>query len=163
MIENLQALGLTPGRAWAVSVGRVLIAPSPDDPKRSYKWKNHVAPTVPVEGAEQGLLVIDPSLSRTGPFSLTEWAGRMGVKSLEISNIGLSQAEILGRQSARALQGRDLDAMVFCLRLGEPPIPEAGGSGFWIDKDPLAGPSAYVRQQMKIFLDNQAKLRPGRR
>src|SRR6266511_1383322 len=70
MIESLQAMGLEPGRAWAVSVGRRLSFPHPTSPDRSYKWENHVAPTLTVEEAEPGTLVIDPSISPAGPLTL---------------------------------------------------------------------------------------------
>jgi hypothetical protein len=162
MIEYIQALGFQPGRAWAVYVGRLLTVPHPYNPGEFYKWKNHVAPTVSVQGMEYGVLVIDPSLSRTGPLTLTEWAAAMRARSIEVSNVGLSQAEILSRQTARALQGRDLDALVFSLKLGEPPIAEAGGTGFRIDRDPPEGVSTFARKQMKIYLANQKRLPPGR-
>jgi hypothetical protein len=162
MIEHMQAMRLVPGRAWALSVGRLLTFPKPDHPQKRYKWRNHVAPTVAVTGADDGVLVIDPSLSQTGPLTLTAWAGIMGASSVEISTAGLSQSEILGRQSSRAIQGKDLDAVLFSLKLGEPPIPEVGGSGFRVDPDPAEGPSAYAHEMMKLFLDNQRRFRPER-
>jgi len=36
----------------------------------------------------------------------------------------------MGRQTALTLRGQRLDTVLFGLRLGEPPIPELGGSGF---------------------------------
>jgi hypothetical protein len=151
MIEHLQALGIEPGRAWALAVDRPLALPNPANPRQSFKWRNHVAPTVAVEGVAYGVLVLDPS-TQTGPVPLEEWAGSMRAREIEVSNTGLSQAEVLSRQSARALQGQGLDAILFNLRLGEPPIPERGGSGFRIGPDPSAGPSEFARAEMRRLL-----------
>jgi Glutaminase len=149
MIEQLLAMGLTPGRAWAMAVGRLLRFPQPDDPRRSYKWQNHVAPTVSVSGAEHGVLVLDPSLSPGGPVTLRAWAVLLRVRSVEISTVGLSQAEILSRQAARALRGEELDAILFNLGLGEAPIPERGGTGFCIGPDPPRGVSIWARLKLE--------------
>ena len=43
MIEELLARGITPGRVWAVMVGRPLVVPSPDVPKRLIKYLNGVS------------------------------------------------------------------------------------------------------------------------
>jgi hypothetical protein len=51
MIEELLARGISPGRAWAVMVGRPLVVRSPDAPKRLIKWLNHTAPTVALDAA----------------------------------------------------------------------------------------------------------------
>jgi hypothetical protein len=77
--------------------------------------------------------------------------------------VGLSQAEILARHTELALKGHDLDAMIFSLKLGEPSLPEAGGTGFQVGKDPAAGASAYAHEMMTEYLANQAKLPPSRR
>jgi hypothetical protein len=152
MIEHLQGLGLEPGRAWAVSVGRPLSFPFPKDPRRSYKWRNHVAPTLRVTEVEHGVLVIDPSLTAAGPLTVSEWAAALRVRSVEVSEVALSQQEILARQAARALQGQELDAVLFSLRLGEAPIPEVGGSGFALAPDPPEGVSALAHRLMKDYL-----------
>jgi hypothetical protein len=151
MIEHIQAMGIEPGRAWALAVDRDLAFPKPTDPRQSFKWNNHVAPTVAVEGVENAVLVIDPS-TQTGPVTLGDWAASMRARAIEVSNRGLSQAEILNRQSARALAGQRLDAVLFNLRLGEPPVPERGGSGFRIGPDPPEGPSAFARAEMRRLL-----------
>jgi hypothetical protein len=160
MIEHLLVLGLEPGRAWAISVGRPLSFPQPGNPRRRYKWANHVAPTVPVAGAAYGVLVIDPSLCPDGPCPLMDWAALLGAQSVEVAVVGLLQADILQRQAARALQGMDLDTVVFSLRLGEAPLPEVGGSGFRIDADPPEGPSEFARKEMRVYLANEKKLLP---
>src|ERR1700681_4097996 len=90
MIEAMEAMGLDPGRAWAVMVGRPLVAANPTNPKALFKWLNHTAPTVVVEGTPSGVLVIDPSLSKTGPLTLNEWAGVMKARSIEVSEVPLS-------------------------------------------------------------------------
>jgi hypothetical protein len=151
MIEHVQALGIEPGRAWALAVDRALVFPSPANPRQSFKWNNHVAPTIAVEGVEHGVLVIDPS-TQTGPATLVEWATSLGGRVIELSNRGLSQAEILSIQGARALRGQGLDAVLFRLPLGEPPIPELGGSGFRIGPDPPDGPSLFARAEMQRLL-----------
>ncbi len=161
MIEHLQAMGLEPGRAWAVSVGRPLVFPNPSNPKQTFKWGNHVAPTVPVECIEHGVLVIDPS-TQSHAVPVGEWAAAMTARSIEVLTTGWSQAKIQELQADRALKGEDLDAVVFCLGLGQPPIPERGGSGFRLDADPTEGPSAFARRQMQVFLLRQAHQRPAR-
>src|SRR5262245_269328 len=149
MIEHMQALGIVPGRAWAMSVGRPLSFATGPGPRDRFQWYNHVAPVVQAPGGEFGAWVIDPSLTRAGPLTLSAWASAMRARAIEVSDRPLSQAEILGRQAARALRGQDLDAVVFILELGQPPIPEAGGSGFMIGPDPDEGDSAYARMRMK--------------
>jgi hypothetical protein len=148
MIEHMEAMGIDPGRAWAISVGKPLAVVNPVNPKTTIKWGNHTAPTVAVEGVEYGLLVIDPSLSPTAPMTLSQWAGAMRAQAIEVSEVPLSQAEILSRQSSRALAGQDLDAVVFHLARGRAPIPERGGSGFVLGPDPAQGISAYARRKM---------------
>jgi hypothetical protein len=151
MIEHLLAVGIQPGRAWAVGVDRFLVFRRPANPRQSFTWLNHVAPTVPTAGEEFGVLVLDPS-TQTGPVPLREWAASMSARAIEVSDRGLAQAEILSRQSARALRGERLDAVLFVLKLGDPPIPEKGGSGFRIAPDPPEGPSAFARGVMQRLL-----------
>jgi hypothetical protein len=66
MIELMEGMGVDPGRAWALSVGQDLVVVDPLSPPAKIKWHNHVAPAVAVDGAPHGVLVIDPSLGRTG-------------------------------------------------------------------------------------------------
>ena len=145
-------MGIDPGRAWAVSVGKPLAVANPVQPKKTIKWGNHTAPTVAVEGAEHAVLVIDPSLSPTGPMTLSQWAGKMKASLIEVSEVPLSQAEILNRQTTRALAGQDLDAIVFSLARGQAPIPERGGSGFVLGPDRAEGVSAYAHRKMIDYL-----------
>jgi hypothetical protein len=151
MIEHLQGMGIEPGRAWALAVDRDLAFPDPENHRHSFRWNNHVAPTVAVEGVEHRVLVLDPA-TQTGLVTLTQWAASMRARSIEVSDRGLSVEEIMSRQTTRALSGQGLDAIIFTLRLGEPPIPERGGSGFCIGPDPQSGPSAFARAQMRHLL-----------
>jgi hypothetical protein len=163
MIEHMETMGIDPGRAWVVSVGRKLSVPDPFNPGRKIVWENHVAPTVAVGGQPHGLLVIDPSLSKTGPLPLLEWADAMRARVVEISERPLTQAQILDLQTARVLSGgQPLDAVVFSLPRGQAPLPEVGGSGFRIAADPPEGVSPFAHAQMQEFLRRQSQMRRGR-
>jgi hypothetical protein len=159
MIEHMDAMGIDPGRVWAVSVGKPLAVENPTNPKTTIKWANHTAPTVAVAGAEHGVVVIDPSLSRAGPVTISQWALAMRAHSIEVSEIPLSQAEILNRQTTCALAGRDLDAVIFSLPRGRAPIPERGGSGFVIGPDPREGISTYAHRKILDYLAAESSLR----
>lgn len=161
MIEHIQTMGIVPGRAWAVAVGRSLAVVDPLPPHDLIEWHNHVAPAVRVAGAEQGACVIDPALSRSGPMALADWAGAMRAGAIEISTASLSQLEILNRQATRVLGGQRLDAILFLLDLGVPPIPELGGSGFRLSVDPPEGVSEFSRQIMRQNLALEKQPRPG--
>jgi hypothetical protein len=164
MIEEMVAMGIDPGRVWAVSVGRALAVSNPINPKGPpIRWYNHTAPTVAVAPSSQGVRVIDPSSpGATGPLTIHDWAGEIRAKSIVVSEEPLSQERILEMQRTRALAGQELDAIVFHLGLGVAPIPEKGGSGFRIDLDPPEGVSAFARTEMKKFLAAQPPMRPGR-
>jgi hypothetical protein len=94
MIEQMETMGIDPGRVWALAVGRDLAVPHPTEPHAMIKWRNHTAPTVAVEAVEHGVLVIDPS-TQARPTTLREWAASMRAQSIEVSELPLSQAEIL--------------------------------------------------------------------
>ncbi len=161
MIEHLVQMGLTPRRAWALSLGRDLTVADPFDPRGKITWNNHVAPTVTAAGVPQGVLVIDPSLSKTGPMTLIEWAVVMRVRSVEISEVPLTQAQILDLQTARVVGGgQPLDAILFSLDRGTAPLLDVGGSGFRIGPDPPEGVSVFARQQQQQCLKLQNQLRP---
>src|SRR5207302_754182 len=87
MIEPMVALGINPGRAWAISVGKQLAVENPARPNTTIKWGNHTAPTVAVEDVEHGVVFIDPALSQTGPLTIVQWAGAMRARSIEVSEI----------------------------------------------------------------------------
>jgi hypothetical protein len=85
-------------------------------------------------------------------MTLSEWAAAMRARSIEISEVPLSQTEILNRQATRALARQDLDAVIFSLARGLAPIPERGGSGFVLGSDPSEGVSAYSHRKMIDYL-----------
>jgi hypothetical protein len=58
----------------------------------------------------------------------------------------------MSRQSARALRGQRLDAVLFSLRFGEPPFPDLGGSGFRIGPDPPEGAGAFAHAETRRLL-----------
>jgi hypothetical protein len=155
MIEELLARGIRPGRVWAVMVGRPLVVSSPDAPKRRIKWLNHTAPTVALNATLDGVRVIDPAVSTKGTLTLADWAAAMGTKSIRISEVPLSQAQILAIQRERALAGLELDVVLFHLPLGQAPIPEKGGSGFVIGADPEEGCSVFAHRKMVDYLARQ--------
>lgn len=153
MIDELGAMGIDAGRAWALAVGRNLVVTNPSNPRTAFKWGNHVAPTVALDPTPAGVRVIDPSLPGVDrPVTLQEWSAAMRAKSIEVSEVPLSQAQILELQRARALAGGALDAVVFNLERGRAPIPEKGGSGFRIDTDPPGNVSAFARTEMRRLL-----------
>ena len=139
------------GSRLALAVDRPLAFPNPANPKQSFKWNNHVAPTVAATVVEFGALVIDPS-TQTEPVTLREWVASMRARSIVVSEAGMSEADIIALQSARAVQGAGLDAVVFRLRLGESPIPELGGGGFRIGPQPVEGASAFAHSEMQRLL-----------
>jgi hypothetical protein len=159
MNEHMETMGIDPNRVWAVSVHRLLAVENPTNPKTTIKWGNHIAPTVAVAGVEHSVLVIDPSLSKGGPMTVLQWATAMRARAIEVSEVPLSQAEILSRQTTCALAGRDLDAIIFSLARGRAPIPERGGSGFVLGSDPPEGISAYAHRKMLEYLAAESSLR----
>jgi hypothetical protein len=162
MIEYMEQMGIDPGRAWVLSVGRDLVIPDPLQPRGTITWNNHVSPTVAVEGVAHGILVIDPSLSKTEPMTLLDWAAAMRARSIEVSEVPLTQAQILELQSARVTGGgRPLDAILFSLERGTAPLPDVGGSGFRIGADPPEGVSEFAHQQQRKYLELQSRMRPG--
>jgi Glutaminase len=162
MIECMEPMGIDPGRAWIVSLGRKLSAPDLLNPGRKITWENHVAPTVAVEGPPHGVLVIDPSLSKTGPMTLSEWAAAARARVIEISELPLTQAQLLELQTAGVLRGGEpLDAVVFSLQRGQTPLPDVGGSGFRIGPDPPEGVSAFAHGRMQEFLLRQRQMGTG--
>jgi hypothetical protein len=101
MIEYMQAMGLVPGRVWAVSVGRPLAFPNPSNPRQTFKWRNHIAPTVSVVGVEQGVLVIDPS-TQPKAVPVAEWAAAMRARAIEV--LIVTTGQMYDKQSVTAVQ-----------------------------------------------------------
>jgi hypothetical protein len=162
MIEHMERMGIDPGRAWALSVGRDLVVADPLIPRGRITWNNHVAPIVAVEGVPHGVLVIDPSLARTGPMTLLAWAEAMRVRTLEVSTVPLTQTQIMDLQAARVTGGgQPIDAILFVLERGKPPLPDVGGSGFCLGSDPAEGVSEFAHRQQQNYLKLQGKMRRG--
>lgn len=160
MIEDLVVLGIDPGRVWALSVpGRSLVVPNPLNPRQPCKWGNHIAPVVAVEGQPYGVLVIDPSLSRTGPMTIPEWTGVMQLDAYEMPARPLSQAEMLAIFSERTLKGSELQGFVYIVARGVSPVSDVPGSGFRIAPDPPEGVSAFAHAEMQRLLAEQARSR----
>ena len=162
MIEFIEAMGIEPGRVWALTADRQLAVPDPAHPRRLIPWNNHVAPTVEIETRPPGLVVIDPSLSRTGPLSIEGWAAAMRVRQLHISNTPLGVSLMNELRTQAVLQGRSIDAFLFLLPRGMAPIPELGGSGFRLGADPAEGVHAFAHREMQRLLAEQAHLPPAR-
>jgi hypothetical protein len=97
MIEQLRHLGLTPQKAWAISLDPMMADPANDplqlrpvhrdgfpltDAQGQVIWPNHVAPVVEVlrPHGSTGFCVLDPSLVR-GPAALDEWHARVDPRS----------------------------------------------------------------------------------
>jgi hypothetical protein len=85
----------------------------------------------------------------------------MRASSIAISEVPLTQAQIMDLQITRVLAGGEpLDAVLFKLRLGEAPIPELGGSGFRLDTDPPQGVRLFAHAEMQRLLAEARKMKP---
>ena len=106
-----------------------------------------------MDGAPYDVLVIDPSLSRVGPMTLPDWVGAVNTKNVEYSAVSLTQADINEMQTVRVLGGGDpIDALVFLLPYGVPPLSDIGGSGFRVEPDPHEGVRHFAHMRMdEIF------------
>jgi len=162
MIEDMMVIGINPGRVWALCVpGKSLVVANPLNPRQPYKWGNHVAPVVAVDGQPYGVLVIDPSLSKTGPMTILEWTGAMKLSAYEMPAGPLSQVEMLALFSERTLKGSELQGFVYVLELGVSPVSDVPGSGFRIATDPPEGVSAFAHAEMQRLLAEQARRQAG--
>jgi hypothetical protein len=104
-----------------------------DTPHGNVTWAWHVAPSVPVATEDGGVeaMVIDPSLF-DAPVTVETW---------------------------KAVQG-DPDAKIIRTRLGEPPIPSRGGTGYWPAPDPPMGTEVHAARTNKRYT-HQAAARDG--
>ena len=83
-------------------------------------------------------------------MTLHEWAGAMRARVIEVSEVPLTQTQIMDVQTARVLRGAlPIDAVVFSLGRGWAPLPDVGGSGFRIGADPPQGVSAFAHEEMQ--------------
>ena len=75
MCQQLQAAGVPCGKAWNYApASGPLRVPTANDPDGYVEWGYHVAPTVPVRGADGVVrdMVIDPSIA-SGPITPEQW------------------------------------------------------------------------------------------
>ncbi len=133
MVRRLLALRLVPRKVWTIARGledRLWVRP-PGRPGAVIVWDFHVAPTLPVAEAGGAVreLVFDPALF-DGPVAIEAWR-----------------------------DAQHDTPRVTHTTLGEPPVPEWGGSGYWPLPDPPEGVEENVRETMAIArrrLDLQA-------
>ena len=129
MAQRMKELGIPEdiiGKVWTFSTDRPLRVDTNNHPEGFVEWVYHVAPTIEVTD-ENGNVVditIDPSIE-TGPVTTDEWVDTS-------ANGGNPE--------------------VVTTELGEPPIPEWGGSGYWPGPDPANGPDAAAEETMEEYL-----------
>lgn len=124
MAQRMQDRGVTPSKVWTLaSPGDPLWVQTPNHPDGRVQWSYHVAPTIPVQGADGKVqdMVIDPSMFDR-PVPIQEWVDDQ-------------------HDSPRVIQ----------TELGEPPIPENGGTGYWPTEDPEEGPDAHAEETMEEY------------
>jgi hypothetical protein len=124
MVQRMQALGITPGKAWTFASSRSdpLWVNTPNVPEGHVAWGYHVAPTVPVRGADGIVrnMVVDPSMF-DHPVTVDEWRGAQ-------------------HDTPRVVQTAP----------GEAPTSN-GGSGYWPGPDPPEGPDTNAKETMEDF------------
>ena len=121
MVQRMQAMGLTPGKAWtfASDPNDPLWVNTPNHPDGKVEWGYHVAPTIKVD--DNGVtrdVVVDPSMF-DHPVTVDEWKNAQNDRPHVVQT-----------------------------RPGQPPIPSAGGSGYWPAADPREGPDANAHDTM---------------
>jgi hypothetical protein len=163
MIEEMVAMGIDPGRAWAmVAPGKAMSVPNPVNPRQPHRWLNHTAPTVALDGTRQGIRVIDPSVPGVkGPLTIDAWAAAIKLTPFEMPARPLTQAEMLSIFAERTAKGQDLKGFVLVVERGVSPVADVPGSGFRIAADPPQGVSAFVQSETQRLFLEEAKLRPG--
>jgi hypothetical protein len=125
MIRQLLAQGLTPSKVWAfaASAADLLWTDTADHPDGRARWGYHVAPILMVRGSEGAAqeMVFDPLLLDR-LASVEEWLAAL----------------------------HDTPKVVRT-RLGEPPIPARGGSGYWPGADPPEGPDVHADETLEEY------------
>jgi hypothetical protein len=160
MIEEMLAVGIDPGRVWAMTVpGKTLSVPNPLNPKQPIRWHNHTAPVIALDPTPGGFRVIDPSLPGVrGPLTIVEWAASIRLLAYEMSDQPLSQAEMLSIFAERTRNGQSLHGFVFVVERGVSPVSDIKGSGFRLDVDPPQGVSEFAHERMQDYLKIQAQM-----
>ncbi|MCX7113377.1 MAG: protein-glutamine glutaminase family protein [Proteobacteria bacterium] len=125
MVQRMQKLGASPSKVWtfASSKNDPLWVNTPNHPSGKVIWNYHVAPTIPVQQEDGTVkdMVVDPSLF-DHPVTVEEWR-----------------------------ETQHDNPKVVKTKIGEPPIPENGGSGYWPSEDPPKGTDADARKTMENF------------
>jgi hypothetical protein len=165
MIEEMVALGIDPGRAWALAVpGKTLSVQDPFNPGQPLRWGNHTAPTVAISATPQGIRVIDPSLPGVqGPLTIAEWAAVIKLTAWEMPAKPLSQAEMLNRFAQCTMKGQSLEGFVYVLARGVSPVSDVAGSGFRIGADPPEGIRAFVSKEVQRLFKEESRRQPADR
>jgi len=160
MIDEMVAMGIDPGRAWALAApGKALSVTNPLNPRQPIRWGNHTAPTVAIDATRRGVRVIDPSLPGVkGPLTIEEWAAAIGLTAWEMFSKPLPQAEMLNLVAQYAMKGQDLQGFVYVVARGVSPVSDIPGSGFRIAADPPEGVPAFVNKEVQRLFKEQAKM-----
>lgn len=127
MVQRLLHRALTPSKVWAFAASDtdLLWIESPGHSNRRVEWLYHVAPALPVRNADGDSqeMVLDPVLFDR-PVSIEEWLSALHDTPTSV-------------QTA----------------IGEPPLPERGGSGYWPSSDPLEGPDVHASATLEDYRD----------
>jgi len=101
MCKDIKNSGGNPGKVWAFPKDPAdpLHAKTPHDPAGHVEWRYHVAPTVPIKGADGKVkdMVVDPSLFDE-PVTIEQWNGAMkptGGGGISNSRTKLGEAPVL--------------------------------------------------------------------
>jgi Putative addiction module component len=151
-------------RTWALAVGQDLVSTDPSTQAENSDGTTMSRLLLPWRGFPTESWSSTPRSLATGPMTLLDWARAMRARSIEISAVPLTQAQILQLQTAQVTsEGQPLDAVLFSLPRGQAPLPDVGGSGFRIGPDPPEGASAFSHQQQQKqkYLQLESKMRPG--
>lgn len=125
MMQLMQRLGLSPGKVWTFASGPTdpLWVSTPNHPAGMVEWRYHVAPTIPVQGADGVVrdMVIDPSMFDR-PVTIQEWKDAQHDTPTVVQTVP-----------------------------GESPLPSGEGSGYWPSPDPPQGPDAHAWETMEEY------------
>jgi uncharacterized Zn-binding protein involved in type VI secretion len=125
MAQRMELMGLTPKKVWsfASDYADPLWVNTPNHPAGKVSWGYHVAPTIPIRGTDGKVqdMVVDPSMFNQ-PATIDEWRNAQHDKPTIIQT-----------------------------KLGEPPIPQNGGSGYWPSQDPIEGKDKHAYKTMKKY------------
>ncbi len=132
MIRRMQAMGLTPGKAWAFARSNEEMLHVTTRTGAAVRWSYHNAPTLKVRGSDGSVqtYVIDPALFGR-PVTLEAW------------------------KRAMIRPGATAEPHVTETKLGEAPKAANGGTyqgtGYWPGADPAEGLDAHAVAKMKEF------------